>query len=116
MIHKISQRFDPAIITQIVNDYATGIPTTQLTSLYGIGKGTMLISSGRTAQRSATSHCHPIEAKKPSGSTNEVGPSRRSAATSNGSTPSSATSSSGRASRGGTVTAVTDTDDPARTR
>ncbi len=32
MVHKITQRFEPVIITQIINDYEAGIPAAQMTT------------------------------------------------------------------------------------
>lgn len=40
--HRVADRLDESIILQMVKDYGDGIPTTQLTSRYGLAKGTVL--------------------------------------------------------------------------
>jgi hypothetical protein len=41
-IHKIERRLDPAVIARLVADYEAGTPTTQLTTRYHLGEGTVL--------------------------------------------------------------------------
>ena len=40
--HRVADRLDETIITQLVKDYKDGIPTTQLVGRYGLAKGTVL--------------------------------------------------------------------------
>jgi len=41
-IHSVRRRVGADVITQLVHDYQAGVPTTELTISYGIGKGTVL--------------------------------------------------------------------------
>lgn len=40
--HKAAQRLDSATISELIRDYDDGIPTTQLTAKYQLGKGTVI--------------------------------------------------------------------------
>jgi len=39
---RVERRLGPDLIKQVVSEYASGMPTTQLAAQYGIGKGTLL--------------------------------------------------------------------------
>jgi hypothetical protein len=39
--HRVAQRLDGATIQQLVADYRDGVPTTRLTTKYGLAKGTV---------------------------------------------------------------------------
>lgn len=39
---KLDQRLDPEIVARLVADYEAGVPTTQLTSRYRLGKSSVL--------------------------------------------------------------------------
>jgi hypothetical protein len=41
-VYRITQRLDEATIQQLVQDYRDGIPTTRLTTRYGLAKATVL--------------------------------------------------------------------------
>lgn len=41
-VHKVSQRLSPRALDQLATDYEAGVPTTQLTAKYGLGKGAVL--------------------------------------------------------------------------
>ena len=41
-IHNVRRRLGAEVITQLVHDYQAGVPSTELTVTYGIGKGTVL--------------------------------------------------------------------------
>jgi hypothetical protein len=41
-VHAIERRLEASVVEQLVQDYEAGVPTTQLTKKYDIGKGTVL--------------------------------------------------------------------------
>jgi len=51
--HKLPQRLDPDTVNCLVTDYNAGVPTTQLTKRYGLGKGSVLrlLSDAGTTMR-----------------------------------------------------------------
>lgn len=41
-VHAIERRLEASVVEKLVQDYEAGVPTTQLTKKYDIGKGTVL--------------------------------------------------------------------------
>lgn len=41
-IHQVGRRLSAAVIDQLLQDYQTGVPSTELTKRYQLGKGTVL--------------------------------------------------------------------------
>lgn len=64
-IHNVRRRLGAEVISQLVHDYQAGVPTTELTVTYGIGKGTvlrLLRSQGvRQAQATSTAVHAPVD-------------------------------------------------------
>lgn len=41
-VHSATKGLGPQLVAQLITDYRAGVPTTQLTGIYGIGKDTVL--------------------------------------------------------------------------